>query len=263
MAKGKTGVTLDDSVYRRKIKAMAKKLNIVERDLVQEQGALHAIDMAKRTPPFVLFPGGESIGTKADYIQGVEAISQDLINICRPKDAGLIDFCVKTFGYGFTDKEIRGRGGRITRYSYARIGRSVQDIYQWHESHRQPSSGRTFYRQSIKTMWVDEDMLDDYIAWRIRAIGTAKAAFFGAAKKLDPGNKTRAPAWVKKHVGKSGGTGRVVFDPKGPTATYSASAAGLQVPIRSVKRVTSNRLKAMVKRMKYLAQQSAKKSGFK
>jgi hypothetical protein len=263
MAKGKTGITLDDGEYRRKIKAMAKKLKIVEKDLVQEQGALHAIDMAKRTPPFVRFPGGRSIGTKADYIQGVEAISQDLLNICRPKDAGLIDFCAKAFGVGFTDKEIRGRGGRITRYSYARIGRSVQEIHRWHEQHRQPSSGRTFYRQSIKTMWVDEDMLDDYIAWRIRAIGTAKAAFFGAAKKLDPGNKTRAPAWVKKHVGKSGGTGRVVFDSKGPTATYSASAAGLQVPIRSVKRVTSNRLKAMVKRMKYLARQSAKKSGFK
>ena len=263
MARGKTGITLDDSVYRRKIKEMARQLNIVERDLVQEQGALHAIDMAKRTPPFVRFPGGKSIGTKADYIQGVEAIGQDLLNICRPKDAGLIDFCVKTFGYGFTDKEIRTRGGRKIRYSYARIGRGMQEIHQWHESHRQPSSGRTFYRESINTMWVDEDMLDDYIAWRILAIGTAKASFFGAAKKLDPGNKTRAPVWVKKHVAKSGGTGRIVVDSKGPTATYSASAAGIQVPLRSIRRVTSNRLKSMVKRMKYLARQSAKKSGFK
>ena len=263
MARGKTGITLDDSVYRRKIKEMAKRLNIVERDLVQEQGALHAIDMAKRTPPFVRFPGGKSIGTKADYIQGVEAIRRDMLNICRPKKPGLIDFCKKTFGIGFTDREIRTRSGRIIRYSYARIGMDKQDIHQWHEQHRRPSSGRTSHKQSIDTMWVDEDMLEDYIAWRIRAIGTAKASFFGAAKKLDPGNKTGAPVWVKKHVAKSGGTGRIVVDSKGPTATYSASAAGIQVPLRSIRMVTSNRLKSMVKRMKYLARQSAKKSGFK
>ena len=259
----RSGVTLDDSVFRRKIKLLAKHLNVDEKQLVTEQGALHAIDMAKATPPFAVFPGGKSVGTKADLKVGRMGIAVDITNVCRSKDAGFIDFCAKTFGTGFVSKTMFKKGGGTYKIEYAAIGQSMAAVEKWHEERRQPSSGRTSYRQSINTMWVDEDLLSRYIAKRQENVGIAKAAFMGAAKRVNPASKTRSPAWVKRHILRFGGTGRVVVNRKGPTATYTASAAGLKLPISRRAQITTKRLKAMVKRMRFLLKKSKKQAGFK
>lgn len=257
--------TLDDAVFKKKMRDLARRHGVDEKEFVREQGGFLARDLARFTPPYASFPrgGGSSIGTGKDKVAGEKAIRDDLRAIFHAKDQGFIDFCAKRFGVGQVNQPMRGKGGKEYRIEYRMICRSIGDMKAWHSS-QQNSRGRVKWkRSSIETAWVSHELFNQYHADQRAKVGIAKAELAFAAVQLNP--KIKVPAWVRRHFGRVSGRG--IMDPRkgSPTARIHAKASGLQHVLRTdiLRRVEAGRLKAMETRLKKMFGDNARKSGFK
>lgn len=266
--KSATRFKIDDAVFQSKIRKMAKRAKVDEFDFVKQQGALYAIDFAKYAPPYVSFPSGNiskrPVATDADIDQGEMAILNDCKRIFRAKPRGYIVFLAKEYGRGMVNTKRVTKRGRVSDIEYAAIGMDLHDMYKFHERMMQPSGGRTSWRQDINSMWVPDNLFEQYVEWRSRNIGLAKATLIKAARKINPKVRTpKTPAKVRKMVKKATARGGVFRKPKGAQARFTAIAYGLQHLKGHVGRIQRGRMKAMETRLLYLVKASAKKSGFK
>lgn len=266
MARSKT-VSIDDAVLRSKIRKMAKRLKIEEETLVVQQGALLSVDLAKYTPPYDKFPSGNiskmPVATDADIDRGERAIMQDCHNVFRAKPYGFILFCYREFGNGFTNQKMTSKNGTEYTIEYRAIGRSVHEMFKFHEQMVRPSNGRTGYKQDIQSMWVDESLFKEYVEWRTRNIGLAKASLLRAAKAVNPKVRFKVASKVRKMIKKANGRGSIKKTNKGPVAKMQSSSPGLQHTARHTNRAMKGRLTAMATRLEFLTRKAGKKSGFK
>ena len=73
-------VQIDDSVFQHKVRKLAEKWKVDEKEFVRQQGVLLQKTLGAYVPPYKTFPSGKnlSFGTKADEIAGNTAIKHDL-----------------------------------------------------------------------------------------------------------------------------------------------------------------------------------------
>ena len=81
----KNNVEIDDSVFQERVKRLARKFKVDEKQFIKDQSRLYARDAARFTPPFKEFPDwqrGTSVGSKADIEAGESAIKKEIKRIC-------------------------------------------------------------------------------------------------------------------------------------------------------------------------------------
>ena len=269
MARKDAAFQFDDAIFKKKIRDLARRNGINEPKFVREQGSFLGRDFARMSPPYAKFPGASKssgagyVGTAKDKKQGEFAVLADLRKIFRQKNKGLIDFCIKRFGAGFTNQPMRSKGGNEYRISYNRICISIGEMSHWHSSQQNLNGRVSGNRSSSETAWCSESLFKKYYNAEKKKVGIAKASIIRAALALNPSIK--APAWVTRHLGVASGSGRLKKQKNNPAAYLNASAAGLQHVTRPaiIRRVMNGRIKAMEKRLEFIVKGNAKKSGFK
>ena len=253
----KKPIEFDDSLFQHKIRKLAKKWNVDEKEFIREQGALFIRDLTRFVPPYKVFPTGKStsIGSAKDKKAGELAIEYDLKKI----------FYVIESKKFFTALQKRF-GRNPVYYGKNQIGAGTLDdiaaMRAFHNKNRNTRNGRTIKLKQIQKMVVSKTMFKKYYAKEKADVGIAKASMAEAALKLNP--KTKVPVWVRKQMNKSTGTARVAKIGKSWTAVFKAIAYGLQhVSGSTIRIVQKGRLKAMETRLKHVFKQTAKQSGWK
>lgn len=246
---------VDDSVFQRQAKRLAKRLKVDEHDFVKAQSGLLARDIARLTPPYQNFPGfgnKSSIGTTADMMAGKEAIRIDVRSIVIVIKDEDVPGIVKKYGKG----AIYGKDGVVA----PGILQSQQELKKWHKE-MSNTRGRVRKVSMPNIPFVGENTFVSYLKQEYKDVGIAKAAMYGASVGLQA--KGAALVAIKKHVPKSGGRGFMTKTSEGSTGNISGSADGLFHVIRHLPKLRTDRLKKAVKRLQYIAKAMAKKSGFK
>jgi len=249
------GVKVDDSVFRRQARKLARKLKVDEFDFVKEQTQLLAREVAKMTPPYNKFPStfkGLSMGSKADIERGETAIFFDVVGILKPRSEGSCAWAQRAFGGGPISE-----GGEVISPG---VFWNKSDLYAWHKQHEQPN-GRAKELPKNGRPWVPEGLWHEYVLERQRDAGMAKAAFAKAAKAL--GYKGAITPKIKRHMLTVKGTGNMDKKGKGPSGEIYGAADGLWHVNRHLPALQKNRLIKAVKRLKKVAKEAAKGSGFK
>ena len=251
---GGKNVYIDDSVFQRKAKKLAKQFGVDQKEFIKDQTGLLAREAARFTPPWAGFPKftGNSVGTAKDIKAGEWAIYNDIKKIC----AVISDDAAER-----ARKYSKGgpiyRKGRIVSPG---VLASMSSISQHHKSNKR-GRGRTRDLPSNQVPWVGESIFNAYVKTQQNKAGIAKASFYKASLAL--GAKGPAVKGIKRHVIIADGTGKVMSSRKGPYGLISAKADGLFHTMRFLPQLKTNRLKKAVKRLEYIGRQSAKKSGFK
>ena len=246
---------IDYSAFEKRAKALAKNLGKDEREFVRQQTGILARETARFTPPFAVFPNfkGSTIGTKADEKQGKWAVYIDVKWICTIKPDNVIAKAKASWGSG----PIIYRGGKI-------IAKGVIDntgsLHEWHKANQRPNN-RTRPLKGPMRYWVSESAFNAYVKDQQSNVGTAKAAFAQASVML--GAKGAIPAWVKKNMLNSVGTGQITKGSKGSEGIIIGRAGGLFHTNKNIPMLMKNRLIKAVKRGEYLMKQAAKDAGFK
>jgi hypothetical protein len=247
------GIIIDDSTFQKKARRLAKLLKINEYDFVKEQTGLLARDVAMKTPPYRKFPvNPKSIGTNADKLAGFNAVKRDIENVVVPVKSPVARWAKKTFGNRpiYEGKERIGLG----------VIESEGQLRSLHQKNR-GANGRTKHRLDSNKYWVAKSIFNKYLKTQRENVGISKAAFVKASLQL--GAKGVIPAWVKRHVGKVSGGGRMSRTAKGAYGLIRGSAPGLSHVFRNLRRIERDRLIKAVKRLEFIGKQAAKKSGFK
>ena len=257
MARRGKGIVIDDSTFQKRARRLAKLLKVDEYDFVKEQTALLAKETARFTPPYKVYPRkkeskGTAIGKKEDEIQGQLAIKNSVENIIFVQEDGVIDFMRERFGTRPTYK-----GKRQTSLG---IIESKAALHSWHQRRRQPSTGRCSPMKGLRH-WVKQSLLDEYLEEQYKSVGISKAAFAKAGMML--GMKASIPKWVKRHIGRVSGGGRMARTSKGPYGIIRGAAPGLWHTSREISRLQRDQLIKAVGRLRYLGKQASKKAGFK
>ena len=80
MARKRKSLIVDDSVFQKRARRLAKLLKVDERQFVREQGGLLARAVAIYTPPYATFPDSKkkTIGSKKDFDEGRNAAKRDV-----------------------------------------------------------------------------------------------------------------------------------------------------------------------------------------
>jgi len=247
--------TIDYSVFEKRAKALAKKLGKDEREFVKQQTGILAREVAKFTPPFASFPTfrGTGIGTKKDGDQGKWAVMMDIKWICTIKPADEIAKAKIKWG---NSPVIIGRGKRISLGVIDDIG----SLANWHSSN-QGANNRTKPLKGPDRYWVSLPIFESYVKAEQKKVGIAKAAFAKASLAL--GAKGSIPAWVKKNMAGTTGSGQLVKGGKGTKGIISGRAGGLFHTTKHVPKLAKNRLIKAVKRGELLMRKAAKDSKFK
>jgi hypothetical protein len=256
MARRGKGIVIDDSTFQKRARRLAKLLKVDEYDFVKEQTALLAKETARLTPPYKVYPRkkeskGTAIGKKEDEIQGQLAIKNSVENIIFVQDDGVIDRMWEIFRTGPTYK-----GKRQTSLG---IIESKAQLHRLHQRMRRPN-GRTLPMKGIRH-WVHQALLDEYLGEQYKSVGISKAAFAKAGMML--GMKASIPKWVKRHIGRVSGGGRMARTSKGPYGIIHGAAPGLWHTSREISRLQRDQLIKAVGRLRYLGRQASKKAGFK
>lgn len=250
-------IELDDSLFQHKIRKLAKKWKVDEKEFIREQGAFFIRDLTKFVPPYQVFPTGRgtSIGTAKDKKAGELAIEYDLRKIF---------YVIKSKGY-FTSLQKRfGRNPVFIGKDQIGVG-TADDLFtmqKFHNNNRKPSNGRTRQLRQFEKLVVSQTMFKKYLAKEKADVGIAKASMAKAMLRLNP--KAKVGVWIRKQMNKSTGYGTVIKMNGSWTAVSKAVAYGLQhVGGKTIRIVQKGRLKAMETRLKHIFKESAKRSGFK
>ena len=249
-------ITLNDDVFQHKIRKLAKKFGVEEKGFVREQGAFFVNDIGRFVPPYQTFPRGRSkkMGSAKDKKAGQLAIMYDLKKLFFVPNAATYNWAEKTFTRGeiFKGRKVIGAG----------VAKSIDEMKNFHNKHRNYRTGRPRSLKGFQQMWVSEKLFNKYYRNEMADVGTAKGALATAVKMLNP--KFAIPAWVVKQIGKAYGSGRCVKLGGSWTAVFKCRAYGLQ-HVRSdmIAIVQKGRLKAMESRLKFIFKDTAKKSGWK
>ena len=102
MARGKD-IDIDDSVFQKRARALARKLGKDEKEFIKQQTGILAREVARMTPPFASFPklsNSASVGSAKDIKAGKWAVYIDVAKICTVKTKGKITKAVKSWGVG-------------------------------------------------------------------------------------------------------------------------------------------------------------------
>jgi hypothetical protein len=252
--------TVDDTLFRAQAKKLVKQLKLDEVKVVREQAGLMAQLLAKVTPPFKSFPkmsGRPTYTTAGAQKTGAGAVKADF------------DATVKNIGKNnsWTDKKMSAavRKGDTT-YLQARLRHmkgsnkhnlNVRKFSNTIRNKQRNARGRVNSGTKPIVMLSSADVNRGRKA-AVDNVGIAKASFALAALRF---GRPKAPNWISRHF-------RKVNTPvKSPTkssavATFTSSAAGLDVTMRRLKQVERFRMVAMVKRLEALVKHDAKKAGF-
>lgn len=257
MAKKDGGITFDDAVYRKKIRDLARRMNVDEAEFVREQAGFLARDFAKYVPPFRTFPTGRgtSMGKKEDQKAGQLAIMADMNRIFfQPDDSAVYDWARKQFPQGqiWTKGRITGAG----------VAHTLRDMAKHHARFQNPRTGRIGRVSLEQRLWVSRSMFNEYLAQEIRKVGIAKATIAKSAIYLHP--KIKAIRFISRHFSYVRSSARMAKIKNSPTAFFRGTAAGLHnLRGKTISIVKRARLKAMEKRLTLILKGNAKKSGFK
>lgn len=254
MARRGKNVIIDDSVFQKKARALAKRFKVDEYDFVKEQTGLLARDVAKYTPPFAIYPskGKTTIGSKQDLHTGIESVRSDILQIVYGQEQKVINWAIRRFG---TRPTYRG-----SRQTSKGVLLSVHELRRWHEKNRR-ANGKTRPLKAEDRHWVSYAILDNYIDSEIEKVGISKAAFARASLAL--GAKGSVPAWVKRHLNFATGFGRMANTSKGPYGVVRGSAPGLWHVFPKLQMIQRDRLIKAVKRLERIGKDAAKKAGYK
>tara|TARA_R110000782_G_scaffold87467_3_gene169442 strand:- start:4101 stop:4889 length:789 start_codon:yes stop_codon:yes gene_type:complete len=249
-------ITLDDDVFQHKIRKLAKKFGVEEKQFVKEQGAAFVNDIGRFVPPYKTFPVGKSrtMGGAKDNKAGQLAVMYDLKKLFFVPNAAVYTWAENKFKRGeiFKGRKVIGAG----------VAKSIDEMKNFHNKHRNIRTGRPRSLKGFQQMWVSEKLFKKYYALEKADVGTAKGALATAVKMLNP--KYAIPAWIAKQMGKAHGSGRCVKIADSWTAVFKCRAFGLQhVRPSMVAIVQKGRLKAMENRLKFIFKDAAKKSGWK
>ena len=252
----KKGFTLDDAIFQKKIRDLAKRVGVDEKDFVREQGALLLRDIAKYVPPYKSFPTGRgtSIGSAKDKKQGELAIEYDLRKIFFMPDNRVLQWAQRTFPMGeiYKGRKVIGAG----------VINSISEMRKFHNANRKRSNGRTRSLRSFQQMWVTPANFNKYLRAEKLRVGIAKASVAKGMIRLNPAAKI--PAWVRRNLGNASGNAKMTKLGGGWNAIFSASAFGLQhVQQKTMLIIKRARLKAMEKRLLFIMKDNAKKAGLK
>lgn len=252
----KRTVEFDDSIFQHKIRTLAKKWGVDEKEFVREQGALFINNIARFVPPYKNFPTGnkQSMGSKADHVAGKLAIEYDLKKLFFVPDDSVYQWAQQKFMRGqiYKGRKIIGAG----------VLKSIDEMRLFHNKHRNPRTGRPRPLKGFEQMWVSKNMFDKYLARQISEVGIAKASLAKGVIRLNP--KFKIPAWVRKQMGKAIGSARMVKIGQSWTAVFNAKAFGLHhVRSTTIRFIQKQRLKAMERRLKLIFKDAAKQSGWK
>jgi len=273
-------ITMDDAIFKKKIRDLAKRMNIDEKEFVREQGGLFMRDVAKFTPPYSKgkLPtfGRATMGTKADKDAGRNAIIADMGIIFRIRERGYLEFLHKvTKSKRNINRTLRTKAGvpYLVDVDYINYD-SVGEALDFHESMRR-SDGRVQGKmkggnskdigrwKSRKVMWITKEIWDSVFIRLSDRVGMAKAAPAKAASAIDPKRIKNVPKWVKNHRGTARGSGRMAKLNGSWYAVMRASSAGLQSAQRLLPMIKRNRLILMEKRLKKLTPEAARKAGLR
>lgn len=248
-------VEFDDALFQHKIRKLAKKWNIDEKQFVKEQGGLFLADIGRFVPPYKEFPSGRgrSLGAKKDEKAGQLAIEYDLNKIFFIPRRDIYNWAAKTFSSGniYRGKRIIGAG----------VIKSMDEMRRFHNANRNPRSGRTRPLKGFQQMWVTESMFEKYLLIQQKDVGIAKASIAKGIFRLN--KKIKIPAWIQKQMPKANGTARITKIGNAWTAISDAKAFGLQyVQAKTLSIIKRGRLKAMERRLKFLFKETAKQSGW-
>ena len=254
MASRDIALVIDDSTFQKRARALARKLKIDEYDFVKEQTGLLARDNAKYTPPYASYPskGKSTIGSTEDHMRGIEAVRQDILKIIYPQEQKVIDWAIANFGTRPTYK-----GGQKTSNG---VLLSINQLKRWHDKNRN-KKGRTRPLKSEFRYWVSYPILDKYIDMEIENVGISKAAFAKAGLQL--GAKGSIPKWVKRHIGKVSGGGKMARTSNGAYGVIFGRAPGLAHLYGKTKSIQRDRLIKALKRLEFIGKQASKNAGFK
>jgi hypothetical protein len=249
-------IQFDDSLFQQKVRLLAKKFNLDEKEFVKDQGGLFMRDLARYIPPYKSFPGrGTTLGNKKDQMAGKLAIEYDLKKLFFIPDARVFKWAQRMFPMGeiYKGRKVIGAG----------VINSISEMRRFHNANRKPSNGRARSLKGFQQMWVDENMFDTYKFMVQRDVGVAKASMAKGMLMLKPKVKG-IPAWVRAQMGKATGSARMHQLNKSWTAFFNARAYGLQhLSQGTIKIVQRGRLKAMETRLKKTFREAAKESGWK
>ena len=250
-------IQLDDSVFQHKVRKLAKKWKIDEKEFVKQQGVLLQKTLGAYVPPYKTFPSGKSpsFGTKADEIAGNTAIKHDLNKLFFIPNTEAFEWAKKQFG----SREIR-KGKKVI--GAGAIG-SIGEMRRFHNANRKPSNGRTRSLKGFQQMWVNQDMFDTYVFMVQRDVGIAKASIAKGIIKLNPTIRGINKAWLIQ-IPKATGTGRMVKLKGHWNAIFQAKAYGLQHLSQGIVNfVIRGRMSKMESALRKQFKETSKKSGFK
>ena len=279
MARRGKGIVIDDSTFQKRARALARKLKVDEYTFVKEQTGLLARESARFTPPYADFPGrtkGTAIGKKVDKLAGENSIVTDMLMNFRIVDQSYIDHVYDVTGQKNNIRQVlRNKRGKQYVVDVDRLNfGSVSEALAWHQSRRRPSDGRAMHRgkaggnskdigrwKDRDIMWVNQNVFNAVKKRLMPKVGMSKAAFSKAAVQL--GAKGAVPAWVKRHMGKVAGGGKMAKTTRGAVGIIWGRAPGVYYLNKQIKRLQRDRLIKAVKRLEYLGKQASKKAGFK
>ncbi len=182
---------------------------------IREEVRLFVKEYMKMTAPMAAF--GKSVGGKADYQAGVNAIKGDLAQVAGHADYNYLTFVSDTFGQTQIKQQLYKKGSsKPYLIDWDKVAFDAESLRRHHRSKmnaygRPPNHfkmGSKKYGSAEKTIgrWVATEpiivphaMYESYLARLIDNIGSAKAAFNAA---LFATAATGIPPWVKKHGGR-------------------------------------------------------------
>jgi hypothetical protein len=277
----KKGFTLDDAIFQKKIRDLAKRVGVDEKDFVREQGALLLRDIAKIVPPYKVYSlkGANVAPNKmADYEAGVTSIRKDLATNFRVRDQSYIEHIFDVTGKTANIRQVlRNKKGKqyVVDIDYLNLG-NFGEALRFHRSRQSKVTGRAFQRRKggkdtkigrwkdRNVMWVNQDIYNQLHDYLIKDLGKGKASVSKAMLKLNPKQGRNVPKWVKRQLNKVMGNARMAKIGGGWSAIFRASADALyHVKDNNLTFIKVARLKAMERRLKFLLRDNAKKAGLK
>ena len=271
---------LDDSVWKHKIKKLAAKAKVDEKEFIKQQGGIYLRDIAKFTPPYAKFPSGKGskVGTDDDLRAGIGSIRKDLSTNFRVRDQSYIEHIYDVTGKTQNVRQVlRNKQGKsyLVDIDFLNIG-NYAEAMRFHRSRQSRITGRASHRRKggkdtrigrwkdRNVMWVNRSIYGRLHDELISEVGNAKAAIATASIMVDKKRRRDSPKWVKRHLG-IGGNGKMQQIRGNWNAVFKASAPGLHHVARFdiINRIKRARLRAMEKRLNFLMKQNVRKQGLK
>ena len=251
---------VDQTLYNAKAKKLVRHLKLDEPIFVREQAGMLAQLFAKMTPPYKTFPsmkgkasyatgGGKGVGERAVRAGFFAAVKR----MGKPenwKDKNM-KAAIKRGDTAYITERLRYMKGSVKHNLTARI-------YTDAARNKQRNNRGRVNKGTLPFVGLQNEDVTKGLKRAQSHVGIAKASFALAAVRLGRG---KAPAWISRHFAR---VNTPISMRRSPArATFTASAAGLDAPIRLRGKITNFRAKAMVLRLEQIVRANGKKAGFK